>query len=150
MTAPNQPLTPEQVELIRTSYEALSPRGDHLLNTFFDNLFESTPSMEEVLPRAGIAKRRSLLKTVSFIVDNADRLEGIRNSLMDMGEHNADTGIKSAHYPLVRDTLVATMAQVAGDAWTQQLDEAWFDVLSVVSLFMIRGAERRAERKQAA
>jgi hemoglobin-like flavoprotein len=50
-------------------------------------------------------------------------------------------GARPEHYPVVAEVLIASMAAVAGPAWTPEYEQAWGDALGVVAAVMIEGAE---------
>ncbi|MDF2697744.1 MAG: putative hemeoglobin, partial [Labilithrix sp.] len=45
-------------------------------------------------------------------------------------------------YDWVGDALLATLAEVAGDAWTPRVAEAWQDAYAAISGLMMEGARR--------
>ena len=53
--------------------------------------------------------------------------------------HNETTGAKQEHYPIVRDTLLDVMSQMAGDAWTAQLNDDWTAAIDFVASVTIEG-----------
>jgi hemoglobin-like flavoprotein len=44
-------------------------------------------------------------------------------------------------YPLVGQVLLASMPELAGDAWNADLADAWSDAYGVVALAMFDGAD---------
>lgn len=41
---------------------------------------------------------------------------------------------------MVGAALIASMAEVAGDAWRSEYEQAWFDAFAVVAAAMLQGA----------
>ena len=57
-----------------------------------------------------------------------------------MGARHKGYGAAEAHYPVVRDTMLVSMAHVAGDLWSDQLEADWRGALDLVATVMLQGA----------
>jgi hemoglobin-like flavoprotein len=134
---------------IRTSFQLLAPRGQELIDTFYQMLFTAAPGVRGLFPADMTKQKGHLLGAVGLVVKHADNLAAIEGPLMDMGERHVKYGAKAEHYPVVRDTLIAALAVTAGPAWNPQLADDWTEALNAVAGLMIRGAQR-AELRQAA
>ena len=51
------------------------------------------------------------------------------------------TGRNLEHYPVVGEVLISSMAQVAGEAWTPEYEQAWTEAFAIVAGAMLEGAE---------
>ena len=60
--------------------------------------------------------------------------------LRDLGARHVRYGALPEHYPVVGQVLIASMAEVAGDAWTLEYELAWTEAFAVVSGAMLDGA----------
>ena len=76
-----------------------------------------------------------------LVVQVTLELEAEVDALEQMGARHVGYGAQPAHYPIVRDTLLATLAQFAGDLWTQDLADAWERAINAVAGLMLTGAE---------
>jgi hemoglobin-like flavoprotein len=65
-------------------------------------------------------------------------------TLRELGARHAGYGARPEHYAVVGDTLIAAMAEVAGDAWRDEYARAWGDALGVVADVMLSGARAAA------
>ena len=52
------------------------------------------------------------------------------------------TAPQPEHYPVVGEVLIASMAEIAGSAWTPGYEQAWSGAFGIVAGAMIEGAER--------
>ena len=52
----------------------------------------------------------------------------------------SSTAAGRAHYPAVGQTLLKSLSEVAGDAWTDELNQAWDEAFGAISQSMIAGA----------
>ncbi len=132
-------------ELIRTSFDAVASQAETLIDRFYDNLFATAPSVRPLFPDDMTQQKRHLLSAVSLVVKHADRLDELAGALMDMGERHVRYGAQEAHYPVVRDVMLRTLAEVAGDAWTSEFEGAWRRALDSVAQMMLRGAARSSK-----
>lgn len=75
-------------------------------------------------------------------------LEPVTHALTDLGARHIYYGVLPAHYGIVGEALLFTLATALGDAWTPEVEQGWKDIYSFVSTAMIAGAERSLERKR--
>lgn len=127
---------------IRDSFNALAPKGEELMEVFYAKLFSENPGVREMFPDDMAGQKKALLGAVSLVVKHADDLGAIEGALHEMGARHVDYGTVAEHYPIVRDTLLAALSEVAGDLWNDQLNEDWTGALNAVAGTMIAGAER--------
>lgn len=137
-----------QVKRIRDSFDALAPKVDELMTSFYDRLFTENPTVRPMFPQDMAEQKKHLAAAVGLVVKNADKLDAITPALEEMGARHVGYGAQPAHYGVVRDTLLAAMADLAGSIWTAQLEEDWKIALNAVAEVMLRGAEN-AQRKAA-
>ncbi len=134
---------------IRASFDAVAPRGEHLIDRFYERLFEAAPAVRSLFPADLARQKAHLLTALKHVVQHADNFRALERPLMDMGMRQAGYGAKPEHYGVVREVLLATFAEVAGPAWNQQLHADWTAALNAVASTMLRGAELVSQRAAA-
>lgn len=127
---------------LTTSFELLAPRAEQLVERFYTRLFEAAPAARALFPADLTAQRRHLAAALALVARNAANLPGLAEPLREMGARHVRYGATAAHYPLVRDVLLATLAEQAGTGWSEQLAQDWRAALDVVAGFMLEGARR--------
>ncbi len=132
----------EAVIRIRTSFHLLAPRGQELIDTFYEMLFDAAPAVRALFPGDMKKQKGHLLAAVALVVKHADSLGAITEPLMEMGARHVKYGARPEHYPVVRDTMIGALARTAGPAWNDQLAADWTGALDAVASAMLRGAER--------
>lgn len=137
-------------DLIRSSFTLLAPRAGELMDRFYEHLFRDFPSVRPMFPPDMTKQKQHLTAAVSLVVKHADNLAALEQPLQDMGARHVGYGAQPAHYGAVRDTMLATLAEMAGDAWTPDLRSAWEAALNAVASAMLRGAEKSQAAKRAA
>ena len=74
-------------------------------------------------------------------VDALDNLEGLLGPLKALGARHKIYGVSANDYDKVADAFLWTMNQGLGDAFTDDVKDAWVAVYSAVARVMIQGAE---------
>jgi methyl-accepting chemotaxis protein len=133
-------MTPDQIQRIRAGFEALAPQAGNIVDRFYENLFSQNPGVRPMFPDDMSGQKKHLASAIALVVKHADNLEPIRSALMEMGARHVGYGAQPEHYPIVRDTLVATLGEIAGSAFTPEDAQAWTDALNAVASIMIEGA----------
>jgi hemoglobin-like flavoprotein len=134
-----------QLVLIESSFALLAPRGDELVDRFYARLFATAPTVRELFPDDLAGQKRALLGSLGMIVGSLRAPEKLGLYLGSLGQRHAGYGALGAHYVVVGGVLLETLAEMAGDAWTEELQEAWAAAYDSVRTLMLAGAGRAAE-----
>src|SRR5262245_38819472 len=135
---------PTDAQIIHDSFSLLAPRTGELMDRFYDRLFAVAPGVRPLFPRDMRQQKQHLAVAVGLVAKNADRLESLTPALMDMGARHVKYGARPEHYPVVRDVLLDVLREMAGDAWTAEMNSAWTAALNAVAQAMLRGAQQLA------
>ena len=68
--------------------------------------------------------------------------DAVEAVLLELGQRHIDYGALPSYYHAVTSTLMATLKDVSGEAWTEEVDDAWHDGLESVVSVMIRVGNR--------
>lgn len=69
-------------------------------------------------------------------------------ALSELGDRHVEYGVLPAHYGIVGEALLYTLATALGDRWTPRIEKGWTLVYGLVSTAMMAGASRRVAAKQ--
>lgn len=134
------------VELLQSSFALVAPSADELADYFYDRLFSDFPAVVPLFDGVEMSdQKKKLLASLKLVVENLRRPDVLAPALKDMGLRHVDYGAQEAHYPAVGQTLLKSLAHVAGDAWNPELTEAWAEAYSVVADLMLAGAAEAVE-----
>ena len=136
------------INYLEDSFDLIAPRGDELMDEFYSRLFEAAPAVRPLFPQDMRKQKSMLLSALVLLRKSLRNLDGIVPTLRNLGARHVAYGAKSEHYPVVGSVLIASMAAVAGPAWTPEYELAWGEAFGVVASVMIEGAED-AERQLA-
>jgi methyl-accepting chemotaxis protein len=139
-----------QVDLLETSFDLIAPEGDRLMDTFYSRLFATAPAVKPLFANADLRKQKAMLLGALVLVRKSLRdLDRIVPSLRALGARHVGYGAQPAHYAVVGEVLLASMAEVAGDAWRPEYETAWADAYGLVAGVMLEG-QAAAELAEAA
>jgi hemoglobin-like flavoprotein len=86
-------------------------------------------------------QRSKLLATLVLLRKSLRNLDAIAPKLRELGARHVAYGALPEHYPVVAAVMLESMAAIAGDAWTAEIEAAWSAALTVVAEAMIEGVE---------
>jgi hemoglobin-like flavoprotein len=131
------------LEALETSFDLVAPRGDELMDVFYARLFEAAPAVKPLFARTDLRKQKiMLLRVLGLLRQSLRNLDAIVPVLHDLGSRHVAYGAQPEHYPVVGTVLIASMAEVAGDAWRPEHERAWAAAFDVVAGAMLDGAAR--------
>ena len=126
---------------LETSFDAVAPRAEELVETFYARLFATAPAVQPLFAGTDMREQRAkLLATLVLLRKSLRNLDAIVPKLRELGAKHVAYGARAEHYPVVAEVLVAAMADVAGDAWRPEYERAWSAALGVVAGAMLEGA----------
>lgn len=131
----------ERIARLESSFALLAPRGPELVEHFYQGLFEAHPGVRELFPTDMMGQQGKLLASLVAVVNSLRNLDEVVPTLHELGKRHVAYGAVPAHYDAVRDSLVASMHTLAGEAWSETLTEDWTAALDIVAKVMLEGAE---------
>jgi hemoglobin-like flavoprotein len=141
---------PLDIDTLETSFDLIAPRGDELVDIFYTRLFAAAPSVQPLFAGTDLRRQKAmLLGTLVLLRKSLRDLGAIVPKLRELGARHVAYGAVPDHYPVVGEVLIASMAEVAGDAWRVEYAQAWATAFAVVAGAMIEGAAA-AEARAAA
>lgn len=133
------------IDALETSFDQLTPRGDELMDVFYRRLFVRAPSLRPLFLGTDLRRQKAMLLAALVLLRKSLReLDSVTPTLRGLGARHVRYGARPEHYPVVGEVLIASMAEIAGDAWTVAYEEAWTEALGLVSAAMIDGATNAA------
>lgn len=140
-------MTPQQIELVKKTWVLVVPIADKAAELFYGRLFELEPSYRAMFKHDMTEQGKKLMKTINIAVEALDDVEPLVPTLKQMGADHAGYGVVDRDYNVVGAALLWTLEQGLGDAFTDEVRNAWAAVYDVLAATMKAGA---AEAEQAA
>jgi hemoglobin-like flavoprotein len=128
------------LEALETSFDLVAPRGDELMDVFYRRLFEAAPAVRPLFPEDMKRQKTMLLGALVLLRKSLRDLGAIAPKLRKLGACHVAYGATPEHYPVVGSVLIASLAEIAGDAWSPRIEHAWTVAYGVVAATMLEGA----------
>ena len=126
-------MTPEQALLVKTSWEKVLPISETAAELFYGKLFELDPSVKALFKGDMKEQGAKLMKMINTAVNGLDKLEEIVPAVQQLGVRHVAYGVKDEHYDTVGAALLWTLETGLGDAFTEEVKDAWATVYGVLA-----------------
>ncbi len=130
-------------ELLNESLGLVGPVADQMIRSFYDRVFTEYPQTRAMFPADMTQQREHLLKAVVALVTNYDHREDLVPYLEALGGRHVRYGVVPEHYGIIGQALLATLAEVAGEHWTEEYEGAWARMYTFAAEVMQNGASGR-------
>ncbi len=137
-------MTPEKIELVKTSWAKVAPISEQAAELFYGKLFELNPDFKSLFKSDMKEQGRKLMAMLNTAVNSLDKLEAIVPAVQDMGRRHVTYGVKDEDYDTVGEALIWTLEQGLGEAFTAEVKEAWLDTYTLVATTMKTAAAQAA------
>jgi hemoglobin-like flavoprotein len=134
-------VTPEQVDLVRTSFDALWPAHRRLAEVFYSRFFELAPDAQRLFPDDMERQQLKLMDMIAAIVGALDKREIFQSIISHTGRQHARFGVERSHFAAFGEALIWGLEQQFGPAFTPELKQAWVTLYDAVQSEMIRAAQ---------
>lgn len=135
-----------QVEILENSFEKVKPQANAFVSSFYNNLFADYPEAQPLFEDTDMEKQGGkLLQSLVLVIENLRKPDALSNALKGLGARHVKYGALPEHYPLVGSTLLKTFEQYLGDAWTEDVQQAWVDAYGAITTIMLEGADYSQE-----
>ena len=130
---------------LEESFDLIAPEGDRLMDVFYTRLFAAAPAVKPLFAGTDLRRQKAmLLRTLVLLRQSLRDLDAILPALRALGARHVGYGAQPEHYAVVGQVLIASMAEVAGDAWRDDHERAWGAAFAVVAGVMLDGAAAEA------
>lgn len=135
-------MTPEQIDLVQTSWAKVAPIADQAADIFYDRLFEIAPEARPLFAEDMTKQKRALMGMLATAVNGLNRLDTILPAVQALGERHVGYGATDEHYDLVAAALLFTLRKGLGDGFTADVEEAWTQAYVTLASVMMDAAAR--------
>ena len=137
-------MTPEQVDLVRHSFDAMWPVRRKLADIFYARFFELAPDAKRLFPSDMERQHLKLMDSIAAIVGALDKRDLFQSIISHTGRQHAQFGARATHFVAFGDALIWGLETQFGAAFTPQLKEAWIALYRDVASEMLRVAQPRS------
>jgi nitric oxide dioxygenase len=130
-------MTDKQIQLVKESWQHVVPISDVAGDLFYNRLFEVAPSVRSMFKGDLKQQARKLMGMLSMIVTKLDKLETLLDEIKMLAQRHDKYGAKPAHYQVVGECLIWTLATGLGEKWNKETEESWVAAYTILSGAMI-------------
>lgn len=141
-------MTPRQIELVQSTWGMVVPIVETAADLFYGHLFEMDPSLRTIFPEDMKEQKKKLMAMLGTAVNGLKNLEAILPALVASGERHVDYKVTPVMYDKVGAALLKTLEQGLGDAWNDEVKEAWTATYTILAKVMIDAANERIKATQ--
>lgn len=129
-------MTPEQIDLVQSSFQKVKPVADQLSDVFYARIFETAPVTRRLF-QANLDKQRDkLFQMLLWLVKNLHRIETILPAVQELGRRHQRYEVEASNYNHVGEALIYALHKTLGESFTPELRKAWIAVYSLVARTM--------------
>jgi hemoglobin-like flavoprotein len=141
------PMTPNEKNIVRATWQKIVPIADTAVDLFYDKLFEIDPELRPLFENVDMgAQKKKLLQALAMTVAQLDALEVLAPQLAELGRRHAAYGVQNEHYDSVGAALWWTLEQGLGDDWNTETAQAWTAAYTLVAETMKSAANTDGNR----
>jgi nitric oxide dioxygenase len=134
-------MTPEQIKLVQESFAKVVPISEVAADIFYTRLFELAPQVRALFKGDMVEQGRKLMAMLRTVVSLLDKPDVLVPAAQRLAERHVGYGAVPAHYAVVGQALIDTLAKGLGDAFTPETRAAWTAAYGLLSSVMIAAAD---------
>jgi hemoglobin-like flavoprotein len=133
-------MTPEQVDLVRKSFDSMWPMGRDIADLCYSRFFELVPDARELFPSDMERQRIKLMDMIAALVGSLDERPLFQSLVTNSGRKHARFGIQPTQYVAMGEALMWALECKFGASFTPELRESWRALYTTVQDEMLRAA----------
>jgi nitric oxide dioxygenase len=133
-------MTPQQIDLVQSSFAKVVPITDAAAAIFYARLFEIAPRVKPLFRSDMTEQGRKLMMTLGVVVNGLKNLDAIVPAAQALAVKHVGYGVTAADYAPVGEALLWTLQQGLGEAYTAEVAAAWTTAYTTLSSVMIAAA----------
>ncbi|MEJ2464306.1 MAG: globin family protein [Candidatus Thiodiazotropha sp.] len=137
-------MTPEEINHVKSSWAKVEPIADKAAALFYGRLFELHPEVRAYFKGDMDEQGRKLMAMIGLAVNSLDNLEPLLPAIRESGKRHAEYGVQEADYDKVAGALLWTLEKGLGDAFTDEVRQAWIITYQALAGEMKTGALQAA------
>ncbi|MDH5885221.1 globin domain-containing protein, partial [Vibrio aestuarianus] len=146
-------LNDHHINIVKSTIPLLESTGPALTKHFYERMFSHNPELKDIFNmthqqtgRQGVA----LFEAIAAYAKNIDNLAVLTSAVERIAHKHTSFNIQPDHYQIVGLHLIETLRELASEAFTSEVEEAWTAAyLFLAQVFISREGELYLQRKQA-
>lgn len=118
-------MTPEQVKLIRTSFDSMWPVRDDIAKLCYGRFFELAPEAKALFKCDMERQRAKLMDMLAALVGSLDQQAIFQSIVTNSGRHHARFGVRPSQYDALGEALMWSFERKLGTSLTPDMLASW-------------------------
>jgi len=137
-------MTPNQIELVQSSFAKVVPISEQAAALFYGRLFELAPEVRALFKGDMVEQGRKLMTMLGSVTRGLGNLDTLVPVAQRLAERHVGYGAQPAHYAVVGAALIDTLDKGLGEEFTPEVRNAWETAYGTLSGVMIAAAQKTA------
>ena len=133
-------MTPEQIKLIKKSFDTMWPMRSDIAELCYTRFFELAPDAKALFRSDMERQRAKLMDMIAALVGSLDQQALFQSIIENSGRHHARFGVRPSQYDALGEALMWTLERKLGAALTPELLASWKALYAKVQDEMQRAA----------
>jgi hemoglobin-like flavoprotein len=133
-------MTPEQVQLVQSSYANLGGGAPHMAVDFYAHLFAADPTAQPLFTDGPEIMSVKFADELAAIVEAISDFDAFAPRVRDLAARHVGYRVQTHHYHAVGDALIAALATHLATQWNDTLEAAWRRAYNLVAEVMMAAA----------
>jgi hemoglobin-like flavoprotein len=133
-------MTPEQIDLIRKSFDTMWPMRRDIADLCYSRFFELAPDARDLFRGDMERQRLKLMDMIAALVGSLDERLLFQSIVTHSGRQHARFGVQRSQYVAMGEALIWSLECKFGTSLTPELRDAWRALYATVQVEMLRAA----------
>ncbi|MEH6443998.1 MAG: NO-inducible flavohemoprotein [Oceanospirillaceae bacterium] len=147
-------LTDQHISIIKSTIPLLEQAGSALTTYFYQRMFKESPELQNIFNMSNQSNGRqqvALFEAIAAYAKNIENLAALTTAVERIAQKHTSFAIQAEHYAIVGHNLIETLRELAPDAFTPEVEEAWTAAYQFLAqIFIDREAQLYQQTKAAA
>ncbi|RVU33322.1 NO-inducible flavohemoprotein [Rheinheimera riviphila] len=138
-------LSAKTIAIVKSTVPLLENAGVAITNHFYQRMFRLNPELKDIFNMTNQQSGRqqfALFSAIAAYAKNIDNLSVLTETVERVAHKHTSFFIQPAHYDIVGHHLIETLRELAPDAFTADVEQAWTEAYGVLAN-IFTGRERQ-------
>lgn len=144
--------TDQTMATIKATIPLLQSAGTAITEHFYNRLFTHHPELKNIFNMSNQSsgrQKQALFDAIAAYAMNIDNLGALKEAVERIANKHTSLNIQPEHYKVVGHHLIETLRELAGEAFTPEVEEAWTTAYGVLAdVFIGREEEIYSSNEQ--
>ncbi|MBU1311146.1 MAG: NO-inducible flavohemoprotein [Gammaproteobacteria bacterium] len=145
-------LSAQTIAIVKSTVPLLESAGVAITNHFYQRMFQVNPELKDIFNMTNQHsghQQFALFSAIAAYAKNIDNLSVLKETVERVAHKHTSFFIQPEHYDIVGHHLIETLRELAPDAFTPDVEQAWVEAYGVLaSIFTGRERELYNQTEQ--